>query len=65
MVRDVAMDELSAVIVPLQFGEAMYENLRRLKALNKQYTPVRINEELALPIYSETLLFTRQNPLQN
>ena len=54
MVRDVAMDELSAVIVPLQFGEAMYENLRRLKALNKQYTPVRINEELALPIYSET-----------
>lgn len=48
------MDELSAVIVPLQFGEAMYENLRRLKALNKQYTPVRINEELALPIYSET-----------
>ncbi len=54
MVRDVAMDELSAVIVPLQFGEAMYENLRRLKALNKQYTPVQINEELALPIYSET-----------
>ena len=57
MVRDVAMDELSAVIVPLQFGEAMYENLRRLKALNKQYTPVRINEELALPIYSETTSF--------
>tara|TARA_B100001142_G_scaffold326065_1_gene380834 strand:+ start:1326 stop:2438 length:1113 start_codon:yes stop_codon:yes gene_type:complete len=51
------MDELSAVIVPLQFGEAMYENLRRLKALNKQYTPVRINEELALPIYSETTSF--------
>ena len=54
MVRDVAMDELSAVIVPLQFGEVMYENLRRLNALNKQYSPVRINEELALPIYSET-----------
>ena len=54
MVRDVAMDELSAVIVPLQFGEVMYDNLRRLKALNKQYSPVRINEELALPIYSET-----------
>ena len=57
MVRDVAMDELSAVIVPLQFGEAMYENLRRLKALNKQYTPVRINEELALPISSESPSF--------
>ncbi len=57
MVRDVAMDELSAVIVPLQFGEAMYENLRRLKALNKQYTPVRINEELALPISSESPFF--------
>ena len=57
MVRDVAMDELSAVIVPLQFGEAMYENLRRLKALNKQYTPVRINGELALPIYSEATSF--------
>lgn len=51
------MDELSAVIVPLQFGEAMYENLRRLKALNKQYTPVRINEELALPISSESPSF--------
>ena len=57
MVRDVAMDELSAVIVPLQFGEVMYENLRRLKALNKQYTPVRVNGELALPIYSEATSF--------
>lgn len=57
MVRDVAMDELSAVIVPLQFGEVMYENLRRLKALNTQYIPVRINGELALPIYSETTSF--------
>lgn len=51
------MDELSAVIVPLQFGEAMYDNLRRLKVLNKQYAPVRINEELALPILSETTSF--------
>ena len=57
MVRDVAMDELSAVIVPLQFGEVMYENLRRLKALNTQYTPVRVNGELALPIYSEATSF--------
>ena len=57
MVRDVAMDEHSAVIVPLQFGEVMYENLRRLKALNTQYTPVRINGELALPIYSEATSF--------
>lgn len=57
MVRDVAMHELSAVIVPLQFGEVMYENLRRLKALNTQYIPVRINGELALPIYSETTSF--------
>ena len=51
------MDELSAVIVPIQFGEVMYENLRRLNALNKQYSPVRINEELALPIHSETTSF--------
>ena len=57
MVSDVAMDELSAVIVPIQFGEVMYENLRRLNALNKQYSPVRINEELALPIHSETTSF--------
>ena len=57
MVSDVAMDELSAVIVPIQFGEVMYENLRRLNALNKQYSPVRINEELALPIRSETTSF--------
>ena len=57
MVRDVAMDEHSAVIVPLQFGEVMYENLRRLKALNTQYTPVRVNGELALPIYSEATSF--------
>jgi tRNA G37 N-methylase Trm5 len=57
VVRDVAMDELSAVIVPLQFGEVMYENLRRLKALNTQYTPVRVNGELALPIYSEATSF--------
>jgi len=57
VVRDVAMDEHSAVIVPLQFGEVMYENLRRLKALNTQYTPVRINGELALPIYSEATSF--------
>jgi hypothetical protein len=50
MVRDVAMDEVSAVIVPLQFGEVMYENLRRLKVLNKQYSPIQISDELALPI---------------
>ena len=35
----------------------MYENLRRLNALNKQYSPVRINEELALPIHSEITSF--------
>ena len=54
MVSGVVMEELVAVIVPIQFGEQMYEHLRRTKALNKQYTPVRVNEELALPIYSTT-----------
>ena len=46
------MGELSAVIVPLRFGEAMYEVLRRLNALNREYIPVRTEGELALPIYS-------------
>ncbi len=73
------MDELSAVIVPLQFGEEMYEALRRLKVLNKQYTPIQINEELALPIYSqnttvlsmeipyriETMMFEQSPPSNN
>ena len=53
MARDVTMDELSAVIVPVKFGEEMYEVLRRLKVLNKQYTPIQISDELALPIYSQ------------
>jgi tRNA wybutosine-synthesizing protein 3 len=63
MVRDVAMDEVSAVIVPLQFGEVMYENLRRLKVLNKQYSPIQISDELALPIYSQhTTVFSTEVP---
>ena len=57
MVGGVVMDELVAVIVPIQFGEEMYEHLRRTKALNKHYTPVRVNEELALPISSEPVSF--------
>ena len=48
------MGELSAVIVPLQFGEVMYEELRRLNALNREYIPIRMEGELALPIYSKT-----------
>lgn len=57
MASGVVMEEHIAVIVPIQFGEEMYEILRQRKALNKQYIPVRINEELALPVFSKDMSF--------